>query len=98
MNTYTNADLIVRQIKALLRNDDPSSWRIGVGLIKSLGNPFNLGVKDIVIYDCTPKVTLEVIDYAVKNLGVLKDSCWTYPEINNSELVLYKLKRKPLAA
>ncbi len=92
METYTDPELVVQHICALLSDDDPRNWRIGVGLIKTLGNPLQLGVEFMTTYACTPKVTLEVMDIMVRNYGLPKDSAWTYPEINNTELVLYKRK------
>ncbi|AHM59720.1 hypothetical protein D770_07285 [Flammeovirgaceae bacterium 311] len=98
MEIYTDPDSIIQELTSLLKDENPGNWRIGVGLIRTLGNPYELGVEQIFIYQCSPKITLQVIDYMVKNYGVLRDSGWTYPEINNMELVLYKKKTKSLAA
>ena len=98
METYTDSGFIIERICSHLANDNPANWCIGVGLIRTLGNPFELGVEAMYIYRCSPKTTLQVIDFMVKNYGVRKDGGWTYPEIDNTELVLYKKRGKSIAA
>lgn len=95
---FTDQDKIIQELIKLLKDENPANWRIGVGLIRTLGNPYALGIEQIYIYHCLPIITLQVLDYMVKQYGVLPDSGWTYPEINNTELVFYKKKAKSLAA
>ncbi|WP_224995988.1 hypothetical protein [Cesiribacter sp. SM1] len=98
MEAYTDPNIIIQRITRLLQDEDTRNWRIGVGLIRTLGNPYELGVEQMHTFKCSPKITLQVIDYLFKHLGVKRDDGWTYPEIDNTELVLYKKKAKSLAA
>jgi hypothetical protein len=98
METFTDPNIIIQLISTLLKDEDPSNWRIGVGLIRTLGNPFELGVEQMHTYKCSPKITLQVIDYLFQHHGVKRDDGWTYPEIDNTELVLYKKRSKSIAA
>lgn len=86
---YT-ADMVVHHITALLQGQDLSQWRIGRGLIKNLGNPFQLGVEYLVVYRCSAEEAQQVVEFMLKEYGLNPCRWWCFPEAAPEEVVLYK--------
>lgn len=87
MNHYTDAEIVVHHITALVGND-PANWCIGRSLNTPIPENELHRIQALVYYPCEWDTAKEVYSFMVNNYGLQQDLWWS---INSGSLIyVYK--------